>query len=607
MLTSLVPVESLLDPVLAAAVWPESITSNEVFKQQLERRRELIKRLEDVICSLPRPDMPIGTAIDLGYITEEQVAALYESLSDLLQDPYYKRIVFYLPFEFLPNRTWDHFGEKLRQVARLFRQVYMDAWWHLLLVQDVRANFVDGDVLEVGQRVGDLPRVVKAAHLIPKLVENGLLEIEDVISLMEKANDQVLKDSIADALPVLADMGFIPDTEADTESAEATPKPITLTYVRKKLDKAFSRIDTEDFGSITKGRKNWLVQKKRQEAIDAAGEDICTAIVRGELSNEITASFLAYGDSAMQRVLVEGIRAAIESVALTNVSRAHALYAQYKETLLALWESDDPDIGEALSKTFRRLHYLGIVDDQRLSELGIVIPRLAGPFSKNLRSMGKDLRDIETMAASIKCNSELSRLIYPGVLMYGSRIKGYGAQNSDIDLAVFVRPGTPFAGRSELQKLLGQTFAHNAIRGQVVEFWLEEKGEILRIRDFNSSDVYLGESYWTHVLFGAVWMGGDDTIRELYEKLLTPYMRDDGNIIFGRGAISIYLEETERDTLQYRLMHKGYERFFPPCGGIHTPHSDRINDSSMFWDSGYRQLATMLFVSRVFLPNIPVV
>jgi hypothetical protein len=60
----------------------------------------------------------------------------------------------------------------------------------------------------------------------------------------------------------------------------------------------------------------------------------------------------------------------------------------------------------------------------------------------------------------------------------------------------------------------------------------------------------------------------------------------------------------ERDTLLYRLMHKGYEQFFPRFGGDED-YANRVDGESMFWDSGYRWLATRLFVNRVFLPIIP--
>jgi len=85
---------------------------------------------------------------------------------------------------------------------------------------------------------------------------------------------------------------------------------------------------------------------------------------------------------------------------------------------------------------------------------------------------------------------------------------------------------------------------------------------------------------------------------------LAPYLRETDKKIMNREARGLYLEEMERDILQYRLMHKGYERFFPPAGGLHSAHADKVDGESMFWDSGYRQLATKLFASRVFLPKI---
>jgi hypothetical protein len=86
--------------------------------------------------------------------------------------------------------------------------------------------------------------------------------------------------------------------------------------------------------------------------------------------------------------------------------------------------------------------------------------------------------------------------------------------------------------------------------------------------------------------------------------VLVGYMFETDEQIRGHSARSAYLEEIERDMLQYRLMHKGYERHYPPYGGINTPHADLIDGKSTFWDSGYRQTAIRLFASQVFLPKI---
>src|SRR3989344_1683252 len=120
MLAPFIPVESFFNPVLAAEVWPKSIVNNEVLMRQVRQRKKLIECLET-----------------------RQMAELYESLSDLLDDRDYRRLILYLPFEFLPK------------APERFRRAYMKAWRSLLSAHDVRANFVDGDVLEEEQRTGD--------------------------------------------------------------------------------------------------------------------------------------------------------------------------------------------------------------------------------------------------------------------------------------------------------------------------------------------------------------------------------------------------------------------------------------------------------------------
>jgi hypothetical protein len=623
-------VESFLDTGRAAEVWPEDIANNESFLEQLEKRKRLNESINNIFDRLPQPDMPLETAINQKHITEEQAVNLYESLSELLEsDQDYKRIILYLPFEILPNKAWHPSEEKLQQASNRFRGSYMKAWQSLLSTYDVRANFIDGDVLEVDQRDRDLPRVVKAAHLIPKLVESGLIEIRDVVELMERSDDQILKDSIADTLPVLADLGFIngkeiklmekskdrlvsnmaliiaSNMEARENPVETTSETITLSTVQEALNNKFSHIDAEEYGDMIEKRKIWLKQKRKQEAVTLLGAGIRTAIMDRRLADEAVTSFLTLeAGPSSQQALIEGIREAIESVASTDPGQAQTLYAKYKEPLLALWKNNNPEVRESLSKAFRRLRHLNIVDDEQLAELNIVMPTLAGPFSENLKIMEKEMLDIRNMVATIESNPELSQLIYPVVLVYGSGLKGYGAQSADIDLGVLVKPGTSFDDQTKLGELLEQTFTHEKIRDKIVKFWLEENEEQLGIHDFESPDVSLGESHWTHILFGAAWEGDKNVIRELHEKLLVPYMYNTDRVIQGRDARSVHLEEMERDTLQYRLMHKGYEKFFPPYGGIHTPHADEIDGNSIFWDSGYRQIATKLFASRVFLPKI---
>jgi predicted nucleotidyltransferase len=623
-------IESFLNSALAVEIWPAEIASDKNFLKQIELHRELNEHLDTILTNLPRPDISLKTATEKGYVTEIQITKLYASLNALLESGQnYERIILYLPFEFLPDQDWKPSGEKLQQTSNHFKEVYLQAWHSLLSTYDVRANFVDGDVMEKENRTGDHPRVVKAAHLVPKLVEKGMLQFEDIISLMEKSDDQILKDSLADTLPVLADMGFLDEKKldlmkksndrlvsnmariitaemkAEKKSSKFAAENSSLSTVQEKLSAEFSRIATTDYGDITARRKAWLQQKKKQTAIKASGQNIKLLIDRNNLTPKTAKDFLTENTAApCRQAITEGIRQAIESVASADLNKARELYAKYEDALLSLWKDDHHETKEALAKTFRRLHQLGIVDDRQLKELSITIPKLAGPFSENLKLIAKETNDIKNIITAIEKDLELSKFIYPVVILYGSRLKGYGTQKSDIDLAIFVKPGTSIDSRQELRKALQKYFTPEKFPGEIVEFWLEEKDGELSVQDFAKPDDLQGNSHWTHALFGGAWEGDKNTIKKLREKLLVPYLRDTGKNIRGRSARERYLEELERDTLQYRLMHKGYEKFFPPYGGIHTPHANEIDEESMFWDSGYRQLATKLFASRVFLPKV---
>lgn len=612
--------ESFLDPN-NLAVWPETVAENRSFLEQIRERGNLCEKLDTVFDRLPHSDISMDIAIGRGIITEEQLENAYESLSHLLGSGDSDRIILYLPFELLPDQKWQPVSEKLRQAVDHFRQAYLKAWRGLLGTHDVRANFVDGDIIEVSDRVGDLPRVVKAAHLLPILVEKGLLKVQEIINIAEESEDEVLRQSVADTLPVLADLKLLPEEEIEAlknskypdirdsasnlaleapEKVATEQKEIKYSNIENELAQKFFDIESENYGNISEKRRGWLTKKKRQEALETAGNLIGTAISSDNLPDEELEHFLASDDPSIQIALIEGIRAAVESVAETNSEKAQEIYSTYKDALLTIWQKGDPSCGEALKKTFRRLYQANIVKQNELEKLNIDLPKLAGPFSSNLESIKEEVGMIGDMAKSIESNFELSQLVYPIAMVFGSLLKGYGARDADIDLAVFVKPGTSFGLQEKLQALLKQTFNSEKFGKEIMQFWLDQKDGNLVVHDFDQ-EMMTGESTWTHVLFGAAWEGDKNTIRELRNKLLTPYLFETDKKIR-----SIYLEELESDTLQYRLMHKGYEKFYPPCGGIHTSHRGGIDGESIFWDSGYRQLATKLFVKRVFLPKISV-
>jgi predicted nucleotidyltransferase len=571
--------------------------------------------------------MTLDDAAAENVLPETEIEGLYASLVELLENEDYERAVLYIPFEFLPDAFKESSHGTLRHSAEKFKDAYMKAWHSTLKFHDVRANFVDGDVLEADLRTEDLPRVVKAAHLIPKLMERGFMHMEDVFTLLETSDDEILRQSVIDTLPVLADLGLLRPEDLATLRASRNPmirdaalaiasnkqehRPdqdagsISFPDMQNRLRKDLARIDTTDYGAASPKRTHWLKEEAKRKTIDAMSDTISDAIKKNEFPAELTTEFLSTeADSSTQESYIAGIRKSIETIAETDSTQAKTLYERNKDTLLSLWKKNSPEIRAALSKTFFRFHELGMVDDQRLRELDMAIPALAGPFSENLKSMDPEVRDIKSMVAVMETDPELAECVYPMVIVYGSRLKGYGGENADIDIAVMIKPDVATERRGKIQERLKAVFVHEKIRGAITEFWLEKTEEGLGVRDLNRPDAATGEKYWTHVLFGGAWEGETSTVDELRKKLLVPYFSETSTMIYGHNARELYLEEMERDTLQYRLMHKGYERFFPAYGGMKTPHGDRIDGESIFWDSGYRDAAIKLFANRVFLPKI---
>lgn len=626
MITTCIPIESFFDPLLTKAFWPEYVARDPAFLGQIKQRQILINCLENTLFP-PRPDCTTRDLMTGLY--QNEAIEMYSLLADLLEaGPDYQRLVLYLPFELLPDQTTLRLKKSVQEAATRFKQAYMAAWRNLLDTHDVRANFVDGDVTEEDQLAGSAPRVVKAAHLIPKLVERDLLKTEEVITLMEESRDLVLKNSIADALPVLMDFGLL--CEADLQRMRKSPDrlvrnmvaiiaaraklpgqtantfagPVTTVFVQKMIIDKASWIAADDKKHITAKRRAWLLETRKNKILEEIGGIIAAAIANGRLDEETITDFLT-SYALCQQALIEGIRIAIESTARTDIGMSLTLCRRYENALLWLWQNSEDDTKELVARALRRFHRLGVFGGNRLKQMGMPIPDLAGPLTDNLAMMEKEIRDLKQMVASITSSPELSQLIYPVVLLSGSRLNGYAGTEADIDIAILVRPRISFTDRPKLHGLLSQFFNHKYIHSDdIKEFWLDADGDRLLIREFDGFDVCIGQRYWTHILFGAAWIGEENILRELFAKLLVPYLSDSTGPIMGRESRGLCLEDMEQSALQYRLMHKGYDRFFPAYGGIHTPHSDGIDDESMFWDCGFRQLATKLFCRRVFLPKL---
>ena len=258
-----------------------------------------------------------------------------------------------------------------------------------------------------------------------------------------------------------------------------------------------------------------------------------------------------------KNIFISGIRSAIES------SRSKELYNKFRHNLIEFLHDDA--LYDSVVKTFRRLYSIGVIGLEELDQLGIRYYNLDGRFCENLNGVGITQFD-----------DELLRYIYPVSVLYGSRLKGYGRGSSDIDRAVFIRPGVV----EDIGPLLKSRF------GDVVEYRLEEDGDYLKIINNPELKPEFGYDLDVHVLFGGVWDGDASTISMFGQKLLQPYIDS-----CDKKLRRVWLENMERDVLQYRLLHHGYES----CCAV---ASDNV-----FMDDGYRWLAAKLYASNVLVPS----
>ena len=152
----------------------------------------------------------------------------YSACEDLLRDRDSERILLYFPLKLLENAPGP------------FRGAYIDAWYRLLEVEDVRENFHFGDCFELDARpVDGLERVVKCAHLTPWLLKFGYINKCEIQKILDKQQDnEVLLQSFKDTWECVRMMHVMPndslyDLASRTSHLPERSKPRPL-YVSKK-------------------------------------------------------------------------------------------------------------------------------------------------------------------------------------------------------------------------------------------------------------------------------------------------------------------------------------------------------------------------------------
>lgn len=623
--------ESLLYPGQKDSLWPDEVNNNKELIEQAELRQNLSNHF-DSLSSIPYT-MEIEEILEKKLLDTEKAIDMYNKLSVLLEsDPCNNRLVLYFPFELLPQKDIKTENKELSQSTNNFSNIYMKKWKELLSVNDFRANFVDGDLLEPELRNGPHEKVNKAAHLIPIIVNKNLLPFSEVVKIMEDSNDNVLKNSIADTLPVLNDMGLISEndfklilnsketlirnmypiikTDEGKINNENVDKKIYdqnwLSGINNEIEKDLTLSDKkmEEFSNFTKERIAWVKQENLKELINKYSDGLFKGIENDSLSLSDIQEWIETNKTQIpKQIVIDGIRKYIENKATVDIKESQKSLEKFESILQSLQNNNSPEVEDILISAWSRFASVGIIDDKYIDKNNIQIQKIDTPFfSNNKKETKEEIDYIAKITESIENNTELSKYIYPISIVYGSKIKGYGTKNSDTDIAIFIKPDVSTDEKTNIRKLLNETFAGKDINGKALEFWLKNEGRELQIQDLENSDDRQASSATVSVLLEGVWCGKKEAIKELYEKLLPGFLYSQDKKIAGIDARKIWMRELERDTLQYRLLHKGYARLNMEQGGIKTKNGNDIDKNSMFWDSGYRRLATKLFITKVFLP-----
>ena len=343
----------------------EEVINDPVVKEQIKQRQLLSEKLGNYFKHVLDKNMTASEAVERGLIKPQDLSELYQEFSRFLEmDENNYRIILYLPFEILPNLADSN------ESANQFIQSYLKAWRQLLNESDVRANFVDGDIPEPQMTDNLPPHVRKAAHLIPILVQKGLISVDEVIGMFQDCDDDILKHSILDTFPVLLDLNLI-STDKFTRVTSLMPE-----YSKKITDpnetKYYSNIEDliEDFranypesdhietnaSQIVEARQKWDRQEELNKYLTRYAKSLSNMIKSGTVGSAEIIKFIQ--DEELALMIIEAVHMTVETT--SDLDQAQILSSNFENILQSLWvyENRYNDLANLqLSKTT----YLGMM------------------------------------------------------------------------------------------------------------------------------------------------------------------------------------------------------------------------------------------------------
>ena len=201
--------------------------------------KPIIESRNEALKAVPIPRLKQAEAICEYLENGGDSLPFYEACAQLLEKDESRRIVLYFPLQYLRN------------APEFFRKAYMQAWYKMLDIRDVRENFHIGDCFELDARPPEgLARVAKCAHLTPWLLRDDYLTVDQLVCILsDYADDEVLLTSFKDTWRFLHTRGVV--NEEQIQKLESMTKDIETKPRQKPL-------------YVSEKRKNWLLSMRKR-------------------------------------------------------------------------------------------------------------------------------------------------------------------------------------------------------------------------------------------------------------------------------------------------------------------------------------------------------
>lgn len=506
----------------------------------------------------------------------------YVELAEYIAADNHQRLALYFPFSLIPSRKE---GKVLSAGAETFAHKYLERFRELLKVEDYAADFADGDIPALDLQTGKEDRVVIATRLIPQLLDRNLLSRAEVNELLANAERETGT--------LLASMHQLEDRR------DTLPRLDDLSRVRTYYAQRMATLVTHD---TDEKRAAWLSSVARDRAATDTARAILLLARSGATSQE---DILRVIDDEEPGVAISGIRAATALID-TNATAASRLIERIERRLLRDRATFVTPAQEALS----RLRDAGVAVGDVAKRFDVVVPELDAPFGSLIPALRDKLADVIDKIVRMESFPALKQYVLPLCIGYGSQFKGYAAPESDMDVAVFLKPGTPEDRLPDIDRELAQLFGPGVVRFGLGGDY--EKGPVSIVPRLQAARG-VGDVDWAHVLLAGAWIApatiSRDDVSSFRTRLLAPYLLADADTLRARCDWQL-----ERDAILSRLLQKGFARLHrvspmqPVCMDLGTLNPiagwNPALGSPAFYDDRFRRTASKRFV-RSRLPLSP--